>query len=548
MRLVRLLLSASKGGVALAVLFGLLSGASLTALLSLIIRTVGGQGGTTAREGWTFAAVGLLALLTRVASQMVSHRLQYGVITQLRMRLCRQLMLAPLRALEERGSHRLLAVLTEDVAAVNMTLVMLPTLIINVFIVVGSLVYLTFLSGWVMPWLVGFIVLGYLTYQMPTMRALALAVKSRHLHDSMYEHFRAITEGIKEFKLHDRRRDAFLEEELLQTASSLKVAQTRTSDIFAAAASWGLFLFFVFIGTLLFVVPHITSVSHEAVVGYTLVILYLQQPLQNIMDCTPNLNRGAVALNQIEALGVSLMQAHEPAHTPLLAEPRSFSSVELVGVTHSYLREREDSHFTVGPVDLTLVPGEIVFLVGGNGSGKTTLAKVMTGLYAPESGELRLDGEKVAPEALGRYRQLFGAVFSDFYLFERLMGLGDEPPGPRAKPYLDKLQLAHKVTLQGDRLSTTRLSQGQRKRLALLTAYLEDRPIYLFDEWAADQDPEFKEVFYRQLLPELKQRGKTVIVISHDDAYFGVADRLLRLQDGQLLGASHESPARKVAS
>src|SRR5438128_1629868 len=172
---------------------------------------------------------------------------------------------------------------------------------------------------------------------------------------------------------------------------------------------------------------------------------------------------------------------------------------------------------------MTLSPGEIVFLTGGNGSGKTTCAKLLTGLYTPDSGEVRFDGRPITDENRAFYRQYFSAVFYDFYLFDRLLGLDVQPFDPRIPRYLCLLQLDRKVQVDNGFLSTTDLSQGQRKRLALLTAYLEDRPIYLFDEWAADQDPGFKEVFYHQLLPELKRRGKTVVVISHDDRYFAVA-------------------------
>jgi putative pyoverdin transport system ATP-binding/permease protein len=133
------------------------------------------------------------------------------------------------------------------------------------------------------------------------------------------------------------------------------------------------------------------------------------------------------------------------------------------------------------------------------------------------------------------YRQLFSTVFADFYLFDRFVGLRLADVDEQAKMYLERLQLTHKVVVQDGKLSTTALSQGQRKRLALLTAYLEDRPIYLFDEWAADQEPFFREVFYQQLLPELKQRGKTVLVVSHDDRYFHLADRLLKLEYGQIV-------------
>lgn len=170
--------------------------------------------------------------------------------------------------------------------------------------------------------------------------------------------------------------------------------------------------------------------------------------------------------------------------------------------------------------------------MGGNGSGKSTLAKLITGLYIPQSGELCLEGEAIVDSNREAYRQLFSAVFSDFYLFERLVSAEALTLDAQAQAYLEKLQLEKKVSVKDGQLSTTALSQGQRKRLALLAAYLEDRSIYLFDEWAADQDPIFREIFYTQLLSELKQRGKTVLVISHDDHYFHLADRILKLDYG----------------
>ncbi|WP_158617739.1 ATP-binding cassette domain-containing protein [Corallococcus sp. CA049B] len=170
-------------------------------------------------------------------------------------------------------------------------------------------------------------------------------------------------------------------------------------------------------------------------------------------------------------------------------------------------------------------------------------AKLLTGLYQPEGGQIVVDGQPITEQTQESYRQLFSAVFSDFYLFERLLGLVGEGTASQVQHYLSLLQLSRKVRIDGGVLSTTELSLGQRKRLALLTAYLEDRPIYLFDEWAADQDPAFKAVFFTELLPELKRKGKTVVVISHDDRYFGVADRVLRLDAGKLVAPAESAPA-----
>src|SRR5262249_27376208 len=184
--------------------------------------------------------------------------------------------------------------------------------------------------------------------------------------------------------------------------------------------------------------------------------------------------------------------------------------------------------------DLHLRKGELVFLVGGNGSGKTTLAKLIVGLYAPAAGEVRLNGRAVGDSERDHYRELFSAIFADGHLCDHLLGMKLAQAGSQAAGYLALLELGHKVRSEGGRLSTTELSGGQRKRLALLTAYLEDRPVYVFDEWAADQDPRFKDIFYTRLLPELKGRGKAVLVISHDERYFHVADRVVRLDCGTL--------------
>ena len=188
----------------------------------------------------------------------------------------------------------------------------------------------------------------------------------------------------------------------------------------------------------------------------------------------------------------------------------------------------------LGPMDLTIHQGELLFIVGGNGSGKTTLAMLLLGLYQPEAGTITLNGVPVTEANLENYRQYFSAVFSDFHLFEQLLGTDQQALSDRTTHYIKLFGMAHKVKVIDSKFSTIDLSSGQRKRLALVSSYLEDRPIYLFDEWASDQDPVFKRVFYTELLPDLKARGKTVLIITHDDAYFHLADRIIKLEDGHL--------------
>ena len=187
----------------------------------------------------------------------------------------------------------------------------------------------------------------------------------------------------------------------------------------------------------------------------------------------------------------------------------------------------------MGPLDLTLRPGEIVFVAGGNGSGKTTFAKILTGLYPPSSGSIRLDDTIIEDDGVRRFRSKFSVVFADFCLFE---GVADLRPQQVAK---EAERLAVRLKLEQWMLSTTEssgatLSSGERRRLALLMALLEDRPILVFDEWAADQDPRYKDLFYKEILPRIRDSGKLVVVISHDERYFGTADRVLWLERGKL--------------
>jgi putative ATP-binding cassette transporter len=149
-------------------------------------------------------------------------------------------------------------------------------------------------------------------------------------------------------------------------------------------------------------------------------------------------------------------------------------------------------------------------------------------------GELRRDGQIVDAAARDDWRELFSIVFTDFHLFERLHGLDDVDPA-EVRRWLQVMGLERKTGFENGRFTQTALSTGQRKRLAFIVAVLRNKPVCVLDEVAADQDPEFRRRFYRELLPELRTRGTTVIVVSHDDAYFDCADRIVRLQDGRIV-------------
>jgi putative ATP-binding cassette transporter len=378
-------------------------------------------------------------------------------------------------------------------------------------------------------------ILAVVSYQFAMTRAQYYFKKVRESWDLLFKDFQALTEGTKELKLHRARREAFISKVLSVNAQTLRRHNIYANAIYNGARSWGQVLIFVFIGLMLFAVPGFSAVSLQTRMSYTLILLYLMTPVEVILNSVPLLGRAKIAVQKVEDLGLLLPSGVDSAYSKPRSEGESkWQTLELTGVTHTYYRESEDDNFVLGPIDLSFSRGELVFLTGGNGSGKTTFAKLLTGLYMPESGEIRLDNNLVTDETRDDYRQNFSVVFSDFYLFETLLGLESNATDAKAQYYLQQLHLNHKVTVENGALSTTSLSQGQRKRLALLTAYLEDRPFYVFDEWAADQDPLFKKIFYHQLLPELKSRNKTILVISHDEMYYHIADRVVRLNYGML--------------
>lgn len=548
----RLLLGSARWTVALSVLAGALSGLSSAAVIVLINEALERDTRSVLMLGWGFVALCLAMLLTRVVSAVLVMRLGQSAVLDLRLRLSRMILGAPLPQLQELGSPRLLANLTEDIDSIAESLVALPTICIEGAMVVGCIAYL----GWLSPPLLGMVfvlvLVGGVGFHVAQTRAFAAFRASRDHDDALFAHFRALMDGVKELKLHRRRRDAFFSQVLEPTAAACKRHFSRGVAIYILAANAGNGLFYLALGVVLFLLPQTHVVSEEVLRGYTLTILYLMMPLTSVLDALPTMAQAHVAFEKVDRIGRELRperadeeQASVPGH-PAAAAVR----IDLVDVTHRYGADGPEAGFQLGPVNLALRPGELVFVIGGNGSGKTTLALVLLGLYAPDSGQVLIDGQPVDDAGREAYREHFSAVFADFFLFDRLLGLDAKGVDQRARRLLHRLRLAEVVSIEHGEFSTTRLSQGQRKRLALLTAFLEDRPVYVFDEWAADQEPRFKEFFYQVLLPRLRSRGKTVLVITHDDQYLAVADRCLKLEHGRIVdarvGDSREADRRNV--
>jgi putative pyoverdin transport system ATP-binding/permease protein len=531
MSLLLTLVRQSRWILLLALITSVVGGLSNAALIAIINQALGASADQLSELGWRFLLLALAVLVTRTLSQTFFVRLGQATKAALRMRTIRSVTEASYQNLERQGGAKALTVLTQDLDTIVVFFLSVPTLAMNTSIVLGCLAYLGYLSWQILLFALVTILIGSLGFHLANTRAMFHLRSSRQREDDLVGDFRSLFDGAKELKLHRRRRQAFVDDSLATSVEAVRVQRTHGYVLYTAAASWGSMIFLAFIGCVLFLLTRIYPVQGHVLSGYVVIFLYMSTAIESLLSSIPSLGSAKVALERVDKVNRDL-----PRENVLPAESaHAFDSIALKGVTHRYFREKENEVFTLGPVSLAFKPGELVYLIGGNGSGKTTLAKMLVGLYAPEGGEILLNGQAVGEAERDIYRQHFSVVFNDFFLFDQLHGLHLEGLDAHAQELLELLHLEHKVTIRDGKLSTINLSQGQRKRLALMVAYLEDRPFYVFDEWAADQDPTFKDVFYRRLLPDLKAKGKTVLVITHDDRYFGLADRYIKLDYGQVV-------------
>jgi putative ATP-binding cassette transporter len=350
-------------------------------------------------------------------------------------------------------------------------------------------------------------------------------------------------DGFKEVRLRTQRSDA-LHAEFGRVATSLKDTTVASNLLSQENFVFGQVLQLSLMGAAVFVLPQFTETDTHATMASISALLLILAPLSHVLYAVPAYERADLAAENIVQLQQRLQESASK-ETTLTTDDwagQPFSEMRLSELEFRRLDANGQEVFAVGPISLTIRAGEIVFLVGGNGSGKTTLLRTITTLYPPTAGTLSINGVTILPHNRQAYREMITAIFSDFHLFRKLYGIANGSSA-ELRSLLEKFQLSQKTQLIDDEWKTIDLSTGQRKRLAMVTALLEDRPIYVFDEWAADQDPEFRQYFYEVLLQDLKGRGKTVIAISHDDRYFSCADQVVTLDYGKLSSIkSHRLP------
>lgn len=520
--------------IAMSTASGLVSAALVGQINSVLSNKLGSSGLIDRSLLLHFVGLSIAVIVSGFMSHYLSSRLSEKTICELRIQISRLILNVPYTTLLRLGKSRLLTNLTEDIGKIADAFLILPEFCVSAAMVAGCLAYLGWLSWRLALITSGIVLFGIITYKLLAKLPTKTLEQVREEYDNLNRDFRTLIEGIKELKLHKSRSVDFMEYSLATSAKSYRRYSVSAFTAYLFANQWVMLLFYLMIGLILFVFPT-QGVDYEVISGYLLIFLFMMEPLSRLTESVSTFASLKIASEKIQKLGTDLQAANLHKDTIITPDAWSkFDSLSMLDVMHSFHREKENRHFILGPINLEFKPGELVFLIGGNGSGKTTLAMLLIGLYSPENGVVRLNGVAVTDANRAAYLQNFSVVFSDFHLFDELFGFDEDKVNKQVIDFLERLHLHHKVTIKNGRFSTLDLSQGQRKRLALLIAYLEDRPFYIFDEWAADQDPEFKELFYTELLPALTAKGKTILAITHDDRYFHLADRCIKLEEGQI--------------
>jgi putative ATP-binding cassette transporter len=499
-----------------------------------------------------------VALIAHILSQKYimqkSVDLVEGVLYNIRRRVADKIRNSELQAFEKIGRSRIYSNITKETITISQAASPIVIACQSGIMVLFALVYLAWLS---LAVFLATVILAAVGISIHVERAKERRADMQKGFDRENEFIDLLThllDGFKEVKM-STARSADLAYHMQKVSAEVRDLKILYGHQFAVHFIFSQTAFYVLIAVIVFFLPYMAEETRGVVVQSAAAILFIVGPLSNFIGSIPAFANANVAAENITALESDLDKGHEGATTSTdiatLQQPlpslwlwspqiKLVNQIEFERVKFHYFDRSGIPTFSIGPLDLTLRAGETVFIVGGNGSGKSSFLKLLTALYFPMGGRIKIDGVDLEDKNRAEYRDMFSVIFADYHLFERPYGVHDVDD-KRVQELLKEMEMESKTDWVDDRFTNLDLSTGQRKRLALLMSFLEDKPIYVFDEWAADQDPSFRRYFYEVILKELKNRGKTVIAATHDEKYFGVADRVLKMEYGNFIGNETEN-------
>lgn len=504
----------------------------------------GARKGLDVRLAEAFAVALVVYLVSAYLSAISRDQLVRDLLHRLRLRICGKLIHAPLRLVEDQDAGKIFTLIgheSERLAAVAKDFII--TFQAGIVLTV-ALAYLTWLSPLSFAFATVTIAAGAAAYYWHESKAKLRYRQAREKEVEYFDTMYDLLHGFRDLKL-DRRQQSEIMDHLETVSREFRSLSAASAKLYQVSELVSQAFSFALIAVIVFLLPLVVPGSAGSTYQLLATVLYLLAPVEQMISSVPAFSQGAVALGNIARLEDAVGAEAVPETSRSESSPPVFERIDLEQVGFEFRSAIPGEGFDLGPINLSLRRGEILLVRGGNGAGKTTLLKLIAGLYQPASGRILLDGKPIEGLRTAGYRELFAVIFSDPYLMRRLYGLDDLDP-ETVKALLVQLELDRKTTLLDRRFSSARLSAGQRKRLAYAISRLRDRQIYIFDEFAADQDPQFRTFFYTVLLPRLKSDGKTVIAVTHDERWFGAGDRLVKLEYGKIV-ALEPAPLAQTA-
>jgi putative ATP-binding cassette transporter len=517
------------------IIVAILAGVSNGVLVGVIISGAGNAADGSSQDLRTFllfATSFLLFTSTRKHILDGTAVIVEQVIRKVRVRIVEMIPCTELPAFETIGRTRISQALSQDVQAISEAAYSVTSAFASAILVVCAFAYIATLSVAACLSILGLLALGAFIYWRNYAASRHLLDASWQAENGFFENLSDQLEGFNELKVNPVKALDLLDNDVKAMAFRSEQYKLQISRSFNWNMIFGQAFFYAVMAACIFVMPRVLD-DNLPVLQILSVIMFINGPIAEVIAAAPFLAKANFSIQKIKALEASL-RAVADERPEAAMPPEAFRSLRCEGLTYHYPRIEGQREFMVGPLDLDLRRGEITFLVGGNGTGKSTFLKLLCGLLPPDGGVVTINDHTITPSRLTYYRSFFAIILQDFRLFRRLLGLTAIDHG-RVDDLLAMLRLTDITAVGADgRFTSTKLSTGQKKRLALLVVEMDDREIYVFDEWAADQDPEFRKYFYESYLKQLRDRGKTVIAATHDDHYFHVADRVIKLDNGRI--------------
>ena len=458
-------------------------------------------------------------------------------VAQTRLRIVDKLRRASLLSFEGLGQGRIYTTLSENTEIIfeaSRLITATASAAVMLIMTFGYMAVISRTALWMSVIIIACAVLVYISNQEVINRYLTTATQIEAEFYTSLNHF---LNGFIEIKMNRAKSDDIFENYLSEFALSERDFKIKAENKLLTNQIFAQTFWYFLVASIVFLLPQLTKISSIQIMSSITVVMFMLGPIGMIVGSIPLIVKGNLAVDKLQELENELDMADDLKTTSKrnpFAQTTAFENIRLDDISFSYPDPGDYGSFSIGPIDLKMDAGEIVFIIGGNGSGKTTLLKVMAGLYYPQSGAIFMDNRIVDKTNYAHYRNEMAVIFTDFHLFDRLYGVKDVDLDA-VDELLQTMELMDKTEYLDNQFTNLNLSTGQRRRLALIIALMEDKPILMIDELAADQDPEFRKYFYEVLLQDLKAQGKTIIATSHDDRYFHVADRVIKMEYGKIV-------------